>query len=111
MNVTTKSPNYLVRNPYSYCFRLVVPKDLQPFVGKKELRYSLKTGYIGLAKQKSRFLAGHVQMIFRYLRKDHTTLRELSKTQIQDIVNKYFRKALRHLDDGRLMLDENDSCF
>ena len=51
MKVATKSPNYRFRSPYSYCFRLIVPKDLQPYIGKNELRYSLKTGYIGLAKQ------------------------------------------------------------
>jgi hypothetical protein len=37
MKASPKSPSYLVRNPYSYCFRMVVPKDLQKFVGKREL--------------------------------------------------------------------------
>jgi hypothetical protein len=44
MKATFKSPSYLVRNPYSYCFRMVVPKDLRKFVGKTELRYTLRTG-------------------------------------------------------------------
>jgi hypothetical protein len=38
------SPSYLIRNRYSYGFRLRVPADLQEYVGKKELRYSLRTG-------------------------------------------------------------------
>ena len=50
----SKSPSYLIRNPYTYCFRMNVPKDLQPYIGKKELRYSLRTGYLGVAKQKAR---------------------------------------------------------
>ncbi len=37
MKATLKSPSYLVRNPYSYCFRMIVPKDLRKFVGKTEL--------------------------------------------------------------------------
>jgi len=48
MKASPKSPSYLVRNPYSYCFRMVVPKDLQKFVGKRELRYTLRTGYAGM---------------------------------------------------------------
>ncbi len=39
-----KSPSYLIRNPYSYCFRMKVPTDLQGVIGRKELRYSVKTG-------------------------------------------------------------------
>jgi hypothetical protein len=69
MKPCSKSPNYLVRNPYSYCFRMTVPKDLQKVVGKKELRYSLKTGYLNDAKYKARILAGQVQRLFQHLRK------------------------------------------
>jgi hypothetical protein len=68
MKISAKSPSYLVRNPYSYCLRMNVPRDLQRFVGKRELRYSLKTGYLGVAKLKARLTAGHVQSIFRLLR-------------------------------------------
>ncbi|MFZ0243495.1 MAG: hypothetical protein WAL90_17785 [Desulfobacterales bacterium] len=37
MRPRPKSPSFLVLNPHSYCFRMVVPKDLQRFVGKREL--------------------------------------------------------------------------
>ena len=57
-------PTYLVRNPYSYCFRMNVPKDLYSLIGRKELRYSLKTGDIGTARYKARLIAGHVQQLF-----------------------------------------------
>ena len=60
MKTSTKSPSYIVRNAYSYCFRMNVPQDLHRLVGKKELRYSLKTGYLGVAKQKARYLTGQV---------------------------------------------------
>lgn len=69
MECSSHSPSYFVRNAHSYCFRLIVPKDLQKFVGKTELRYTLRTGYLGVAKRKSRFLAGQVQFIFQFLRK------------------------------------------
>jgi len=44
MNRITKAPSYLYRSPYSYCFRMLIPKDLHVVIGKKELRYSLRTG-------------------------------------------------------------------
>ena len=56
MTPLKRSPHYLVRNPYSYCFRVYVPKDLQRLLGKKELRYSLKTGYVGIARVKAQLI-------------------------------------------------------
>lgn len=49
---------------------MVIPQDLQPVIGKKELRYSLKTGHLSKAKSMARLLAGICQMIFRSLRND-----------------------------------------
>jgi hypothetical protein len=63
-----RSPSDTVRNPYSDCFRISVPQDLQPCIGKKELRYSLKTGFLSVAKSKARLLAGLCQNLFRTLR-------------------------------------------
>lgn len=77
------SPSYLVRNPYTYCFRMNVPKDLQSYIGRKELRYSLKTGYLGDAKYKARVIAGQVQLIFKLLRKGNSSLMKLSDNRIQ----------------------------
>ena len=75
---TSRSPSYLVRNPYSYCFRMFVPKDLQRYLGRKELRYSLKTGYLAIAKYKARFMAGQVQRVFKFLRKGDSSFMKLS---------------------------------
>ena len=79
----SRSPSYLVRNPYTYCFRMNVPKDLQSYIGRKELRYSLKTGYLGDAKYKARVIAGQVQLIFKLLRKGNSSLMKLSDNRIQ----------------------------
>ena len=54
------SPNYLVRNQYSFCFRFKVPINLQKFFGLKEIRYSLKTDCKTGAGQKARLLAGQI---------------------------------------------------
>ncbi len=62
---TGNSPSYLIKTPYSFCFRLTVPKDLQKILARKELRYSLGTGNLSAAKIKARYMAGQVQQFFR----------------------------------------------
>ena len=69
MKATVKFPSYLISNPYSYYFRMIVPKDLRKFVGKTELRYTLGTGNLKTAKYKAILLAGQVDLIFNNLRK------------------------------------------
>jgi hypothetical protein len=59
---------------------MIVPRELQRFVGKVELRYSLGTGYVGLAKSRARLLAGQVQEFFRRLR-EIIKLGELTEEQ------------------------------
>ena len=98
MRPSHRSPSYIIRNPYSYCFRMVVPKDLQGLVGKKEMRYSLKTGYLGVAKYKARLLAGQVQRVFRYLRKGYFALSTLSDEKIKQLVSKYITDYLEDLE-------------
>jgi hypothetical protein len=101
MRRASKSPSYLIRTPYSYCFRLNVPRDLQRCVGKTEIRYTLSTGYVGLAKSKARLLAGHVQEFFRRLR-EIIKLGELTDEQIVDMVNRYFRNFINGLEKIRV---------
>jgi hypothetical protein len=98
MQPIAKSPTYLIHNRHSYCFRMAVPKDLQKVVVKRELRYSLKTGYVGIAKQKSRFLAGQMQLIFRFLRQGGTVLSRLSDDQIQELVKQYIKDSIERWD-------------
>lgn len=57
--------NYLVHSRFSYCFRMKVPADLQQYIDRKELRYSLKTGYLGIAKFRVLYIAGILKQLFR----------------------------------------------
>ena len=91
----SRSPSYLVRNPYTYCFRMNVPKDLQPYIGKKELRYSLKTGYLSTAKYKARIMAGQVQRLFKFLREGNPSLMKLSENQIQELIDRYLKDLIK----------------
>ncbi len=90
----THAPSYLVRNRYSYCFRIRVPQDLQNHLGKKELRYSLATGYLSEAKFKARVAAGLVQILFRELRKLQM---KSTEKQIQGIAAGHLKQLVESL--------------
>ena len=64
------SPSYILRTLRRGCyyFRMKVLVDLQPCVGKKELRTSLQTGYLADSKSESRLIAGGVQQLFRRIK-------------------------------------------
>jgi hypothetical protein len=89
-----RSPSCLVINPYTYCFCMNVPKDLQSYICIKELRYSLKTGGISKSKNKARFTLGQVQRLFKFLRKgavfSFTLVRAVFKN-LWSLVIKIFR--------------------
>lgn len=97
-----KLPAYIVQNRHGCCFRLIVPKDLQSRINRKMLRYSLHTGYLGLAKQKARALAGNLQWLFNALRSKGTVMGKLTDAEIQGMINRYVRKTLAEWEDRRL---------
>ncbi len=100
------SPAYLFWNSYNFCFRLKIPKDIRTFFdGKRELRSSLKTANLTLAKQKARYLAGNIQWLFEILRKNGSGMDELTKERMQLIINKYIRNKLDSLERTRLNRD------
>ena len=99
------APTYLVRQSSSYCFRMSVPSDLREVVGRRELRYSLKTGFLSEAKYRSRRMAGFVQGLFRYLREEGK-MKEISDTQIQKLIAEEMKEALEGSEYRRLMADE-----
>jgi hypothetical protein len=99
MKPSSRSPAYIVRAPFSYCFRLNVPADLQRFVGKREIRYSLRTGYLGVAKSKARFLAVSIQLLFRTLRRGGSILTDLDDSKIRGLVNEYLEQHKKGLEE------------
>ena len=87
-----RSPAYLSRNQHCYCFRIRIPKDVQPYFGKKELRYSLGTGYVGKAKSEARRLAGNVQLLIQQVRSSRSKHMDLTDQEIQQLVVQYLNK-------------------
>ena len=62
------APTYLLQTPSGYYFRLRIPEDLQPLVGRGEFRYSLKCGALRIAKHRARCIASFVQTLFLKVR-------------------------------------------
>lgn len=110
MKSTTGSPSYLIRNDYSYYFRIRVPTDMQRYVGRKELSYSLKTGYVGIAKHKARLLASLVQQLFRNFKNGDRRLSELSEDKIQELIIQYIKKSLEEFDRRPYADNGSDEC-
>jgi basic membrane lipoprotein Med (substrate-binding protein (PBP1-ABC) superfamily) len=107
MKTFKKSPHYLVRNAHSYCVRVNVPKDLQRFIGRQELRYSLKTGYLGVARGKAQTISAQIHQVYTFLRQGGTELAVLTDEQIQELVQQYLKQYIeklesRHFDGGGL---------
>ncbi len=104
------APTYLVRTPYSYCFRYRIPIDLQDVVGRKEIRYSLKTGYIGKAKAMAFRLAGLIQRLCADLRdiigNEEGCIKinmpdELTPDKIQELIAGWVRQTLKDDEQER----------
>jgi Domain of unknown function (DUF6538) len=100
-----RNPSYLVRNPHGYCFRLIVPKDLQDVVGKRELRYSLKTGCLSEGKSRARLLAGLIQQLFVKIRSNYT---EYGNQNIDSLISGYLSFALEGSENFQTSNPIND---
>ncbi len=106
MSLTTqnRSPSYLLKTPYSWYFRMKVPIDLQSRIGKKELKCSLKTGYLSDAKYKARFIGGQVQKLFKQIRskKVGSDMTKLDTVKINKIIKTFIRDFLDEEEEMRI---------
>jgi len=94
---------YLIEHPSAFLFRIRVPQDLRPHIGKTEIRYSLKTGRLREAKPKARLLAGMVQRLFRQLRRGDSPVSELTPPEVSRIIEEYIREVTEEKERARLM--------
>ncbi|WP_054033061.1 DUF6538 domain-containing protein [Desulfatitalea tepidiphila] len=101
MTYSIPSKSNIILNRYSYCFRMKVPPDLRPIVQKTELRYSLKTGYLGHAKSQARLMAGLTQKLFTFLRENRDKMK-LDSTYINDIIEIFKSISLHNHISGQL---------
>jgi integrase len=96
--------SYLVLNQSGYYFRIVVPVDLRSMIGMREIKRSLKTGVLGLAKEKARLLAGKIQRLYRALREDRMS--QLDQKKIQELVHAHVKETLEWIENEPLTRDK-----
>jgi hypothetical protein len=64
---------HLIQRPSGYYFRLIIPPDLRAtFSDNNEIKRSLKTGSLCLAKERASLLSGRLKKLFRRLRQHET---------------------------------------
>jgi len=83
---------HLVQRQSGYYFRLMVPPDLKPIFRKNEIKRSLKTGSLSLAKERAFLLSGRLKKLFRQMR--YSDDMKLEKHHIDGLIRKYIREAL-----------------
>jgi hypothetical protein len=110
------NPRYTFQRNSLYYFRYTLPTDISKVVGKRGLRYSLQTGYIKHAEKKARSLAGAVEDFISEIREEPYIIMDLSKIQIQSLLDQHLRKALsddeeRRLSAGRIVCSPVPSYF
>ncbi|AOY60559.1 site-specific integrase [Desulfococcus multivorans] len=94
---------YLVRNRHSYCFRYRIPADLQSIIGRKEIRYSLRTGRIGVAKVMAQELALKIRRLVRELRRKERV--HMDKIQINRLIAGWIRDTLAEEEATRTLTE------
>ncbi len=60
MGFSIFTPSYMYLSPSGYIFRLRIPADLKPIVGKCEFRYSLRSGILSVAKIRAQTIASYL---------------------------------------------------
>ena len=102
-STTATKPRYTFQRNSLYYFRYTLPPDISKVVGKRGLRYSLRTGYIKHAERKARSLAGTVEGFIAEIRKKEPyIIMNLSEEKLQSLLDQHLRKALNDDEEKRL---------
>jgi len=80
------TPHFIVRQPHSYCFRMVVPHRYRTHVGRVGLRYTLHTGSLSQAKTRARTVAAYVIDLFGQLDSSNDSSPTRLQLAIRDFV-------------------------
>jgi hypothetical protein len=81
---------YLVRRGSVYWFRMAVPLDLVERIGRRELKASLRTSSLVVARPRCQSLGSAMLQLIARMR----GMPELSQKTIQDLARRYFEQQL-----------------
>ncbi|MFZ0929465.1 MAG: site-specific integrase [Syntrophobacteraceae bacterium] len=96
-------PAHLIQNRYGFCFRIIVPLDLRRIVGRRELRYSLKTGNVREAKNRSVLVAASIKQYFEEIRDGME-----QKIPVSEKVKAFFEKRQPYKTDKQILVEIRD---
>lgn len=94
-------PTYLYYHPSNYIFRIRVPCDIIPHLGKTEIRRSVKTCSRIEALQRGIRMFNTVQHFFEELRRDKHMM-ELLIQEISSLLDTWFNESLEEDEEDRL---------
>lgn len=100
-NARPKVPQYIERKNNRFYFRRRIPHDVAAMLGKKELRLSLKTGYISNARRQATRLSFHLDRFIFQLREDLPHMQDLTDKQIQQLLDQYLKQSLADSEESR----------
>ncbi|MCG8683424.1 MAG: site-specific integrase [Desulfobacterales bacterium] len=97
--------SYLVQNKSGYYFRIIVPPAVRKIVGVRELKRSLRTGVLGLAKERAWIIAGKLKRLFRWLQEKIVGSEDmkLDRDKVNKIVEGYIQEGLREIEEEILV--------
>ncbi|GEM_PF-266274 len=93
MPSAARGTGHLILKGNTYYFRMAVPKALRGFLGRSELRYSLRTGYAGPARLKAKSLALAAYDLFARLKRAESG-DMIDVYKIREAVDEFFRHLL-----------------
>ena len=100
MKAIQRSPAWLVRKSYGYCFNLQVPQDIQKAVGLRAIRFSLQTNNLKKARRLSAQLGAFTWNVFDAIRRDikQRGCSGMSCIEIKALIKNYLDELL-HCDE------------
>lgn len=94
---------YLCRRGDVFYFRMVVPKPLVQRLCKRELKLSLKTVDLTIARQRCRFLSALLTALLLKVE----TMSNLTSETIKNVVRRYYEQALTYTTEVALLAPQD----
>ena len=89
--------NHIIQQSCGYVFRMVVPDDLRPTIGKRELRYSLHERSLLHAKRKAHRISTQVKGVFARIRKGEA----MNQVQINRLIRHMIKAAISEMEQDK----------
>jgi len=100
--VVSITVRYLIQQSCGYVFRMIIPEDLRPIIGKRELRYSLNECSLLNAKRKSKRISTKVKGLFSKIgieaRKGNIGTSQMDKAKINKLISDMIRVTIADME-------------